>query len=76
MQETLLQDGENALTLEKTAGQWWLELRHLPSGNTRILYFNRKDQAQALFKGMRMADVMRVFDTINPPVLKMYKEQR
>lgn len=74
MQQILLKEGTHALTLEKTAGQWWLELQNLPKGTTRILYFKRKDQALALFKNMKMPEVIRVFNQINPPTLKMYKE--
>lgn len=74
MQQILLQEGEYALTLERTNGQWWQELRHLPTGTTRILIARRKDQAIALFKGMTMAQVRHAYDKINPPTLKMYKE--
>lgn len=74
MQEILLKEGDHTLTLEKTANKWWLELRNLPKGTTRILYFNRKDQALALFKNMKMREVIRAFNQINPPTLKMYKE--
>lgn len=75
MQTTLNANTTHKLTLEKTAGQWWLECIERATGMTRIAYFNRKDKAVAFCKGMTMPDIVRVFkDVLKIEPVKMYKE--
>ena len=71
---TLQESATHKLTLEKTAGQWWLEVIDRASGITSILYFNRKDKAQAFFKGMTLPEIVAMLPKLRPEVCKMYKE--
>ena len=73
MQTILQQDDKHTLALEKTAGQWWLELINRASGATRIITFGRKDKAQAFFDRMAMPDIVRVYDKLNVKETPMYK---
>lgn len=72
-QETLKETSEYKLTLEKTAGQWWLELINRATGKTRIMYFGRKDKALGFFNRMEMPDIIRMYDKLNVPESPMYK---
>ena len=75
MQTVLTENEDHKLTLEKTAGQWRLELIERKTGLTRICYFNRKDQAQAFCKGMALPDIKRLFEQVlKIEPVKMYKE--
>lgn len=70
---TICETAAHMLHTEKVAGQWWVELIDRASGKVRIVYFNRKDQALALFKGMSMPDIIRVYDNMRVPESPMYK---
>ena len=72
MKETLQQNTEHRLTLEKIAGKHWLELRHMKTGNARILYFDHANRARAFFRGMSIEEIKAAYDEIKPPVHKMY----
>jgi hypothetical protein len=37
------------------------------------MYFGRKDKAQAMFDRMPMPDIIRMYDKLNVPTVKMYK---
>ena len=69
----LQQTGTHTLALEKTAGQWWLELINRASGATRIITFGRKDKAQAFFARTPMDQVIRIYDGLNVKETPMYK---
>ena len=73
--ENLIVTDSHKLTLEKTSGQWWLELIDRATGMTQIVYFARKDKAKAFCKGMSIPDCIRVFsDVLKIEPIKMYKE--
>ena len=72
--ELLAHDAEHALVLSNLSPRvWWLDLRHLPTGETRILVFTAKAKAKALFKNMTLAEIVATYDKIDPPTHKMYK---
>ena len=75
MQTVLNESKTHKLTLEKTAGQWWLELIERATGLTRIVYFKRKDKALAFCDRMTMPGIVRVFiEVLKIEPVKMYKE--
>jgi hypothetical protein len=73
MQETLAQSPEYTLTLEKTAGQWWLELVDRATGRVQIIYFTNKQKAKAFFDRMELSEVKAFCDHLKVPVVAMYK---
>lgn len=62
MPEILLENGYFQLNLEKTAGKWWLELRKIPTGSTKILIFTSKAKAKAFVEGLTLEQVIKVFN--------------
>ena len=72
--ELLAHDAEHALVLSNRAPRvWWLDLRHLPTGEARLLVFTAKARAKALFKNLPLAEIVAHYDEIAPPTHKMYK---
>jgi hypothetical protein len=71
--ETLKESSQYRLTLEKVAGQWWLELTSRPSGRVKILCFPRRDKARRFFAGMDFPAILRVYDAARAEWQPMYK---
>jgi len=69
----IIQEGKgHILTIEKISSEHWLELRHMKTGNARILYFDHANRARAFFRGMSIEEIKAAYDEIKPPVHKMY----
>ena len=70
---TIAETPAHMLRAERIKSQWWIELIDRASGHVRIVYFNRKDQALAMFDGMTMTEVIKAYDEMGVSEAPMYK---